>query len=191
MEWVRPWWESYQVEATPSFVFANKLKALKADLKKWNETKFGHANVQKKQLLGGLRELDVLADSRSLSAKEKGKRELLTVDLGKVILIDEIYWRQKFRALWLKEGDTNSKFFYCLASSHQNTNTIGKLLINGVPSTSQDDIRDHIAQFYEQLYREDGYRRPYLDGIQFSAISDEDALWLERPFDETEIEIVV
>jgi hypothetical protein len=56
---------------------------------------------------------------------------------------------------------------------------------------SQDDIRDHIAQFYEQLYREDGYRRPYLDGIQFSAISDEDALWLERPFEETEIEIVV
>ncbi len=44
------------MEGTPSFVFANKLKALKADLKKWNETKFGHANVQKKQLLGGLRE---------------------------------------------------------------------------------------------------------------------------------------
>ncbi len=64
-------------------------------------------------------------------------------------------------------------------------------LINGSPSTSQDEIRDHIAQFYEHLYREDGYRRPYLEGIQFDAISDEDALWLECPFEETEIESVV
>ena len=31
---VRAWWESYQVTGTPSFVFANKLKALKVDLKK-------------------------------------------------------------------------------------------------------------------------------------------------------------
>ena len=86
------------MEGTPNFVFANKLKALKAYLKKWNETEFGHITVQKKQLLAGLRELDVLADSRSLSAEEKGKRELLSVDLEKVIMMDEICWRQKSRA---------------------------------------------------------------------------------------------
>jgi hypothetical protein len=191
VERVRSWWESYQVEGTPNFVFANKLKALKADLKKWNETEFGHITVQKKQLLAGLRELDVLADSRPLSVEEKGKRELLSVDLEKVIMMDEICWKQKSRALWLKEEDKNSKFFHCLASSHRNTHTIGKLLINGVLSTSQDEIRDHIAHFYEHLYREDGYRRPYIDGIQFSTISDEDALWFERPFEEIEIETVV
>jgi hypothetical protein len=33
----------------------------------------------------------VLADSRPLSAEEKGKRELLIVDLENVILMDEIY----------------------------------------------------------------------------------------------------
>jgi hypothetical protein len=147
--------------------------------------------VQKKTLLAGLRKLDVVADARPLSAEEKGKGEQLAVDLEKVILMDEIYWRQKSRALWLKEGDKNSRFFHCLTSSHWNTNTIGKLLINGSPSTSQDEIRDHIAQFYEHLYREDGYRQPYLEGIQFDAISDKDALWLERPFEETEIESVV
>uniref|UniRef100_A0A2N9E7V6 Reverse transcriptase domain-containing protein n=1 Tax=Fagus sylvatica TaxID=28930 RepID=A0A2N9E7V6_FAGSY len=137
------------------------------------------------------RELDGVADLRPLSDEEKGKREVLTTNLEKVILMDEICWRQKSRALWLKEGDKNSKFFHCLANSHRNTNTIGKLIINGVSSTSQDEIRDHIVRFYETLYREDGYRRPYLDGIQFDAISDEDALWLDRPFEENEIEIVV
>ena len=38
---------------------------------------------------------------------------------------------------------------------------------------------------------EDGYRRPYLDGIQFIFIPTEDAIWLERPFEEMEIENVV
>ena len=132
-----------------------------------------------------------MADSRPLSAEEKSKREQLAIDLEKVILMAEICWRQKSRAIWLKEGDKNSSFFHCIASSHRNSNTIGKLLINGSPSMNQDEIRDHIAQFYEHLYREDGYRRPYLEGIQFDAITDEDALWLERPFEESEIESVV
>ena len=38
---------------------------------------------------------------------------------------------------------------------------------------------------------ETGYSRPLLDGMQFSAISGEDAEWLERPFDEEEIAGVV
>uniref|UniRef100_A0A2N9EDK5 Endonuclease/exonuclease/phosphatase domain-containing protein n=1 Tax=Fagus sylvatica TaxID=28930 RepID=A0A2N9EDK5_FAGSY len=44
----------------------------------------------------------------------------------------------------------------------------------------EDEIRDHIALFYEQLYMEDGYRRPSLDGLNFTSIIAEDAIWLDR-----------
>jgi hypothetical protein len=43
------------------------------------------------------------------------------VELDKLILMEEICWRQKSRALWLQEGDKNSKFFHRLANSHRNT----------------------------------------------------------------------
>uniref|UniRef100_A0A2N9FZM9 Reverse transcriptase domain-containing protein n=1 Tax=Fagus sylvatica TaxID=28930 RepID=A0A2N9FZM9_FAGSY len=142
--------------------------ALKADLKIWNDTEFEHIFVQKQQLMAALREIDAVTDTRPLDVEEKGRRELTAIELDKVILMEEISWRQKSRALWLKEGDKNSRFFHRVANSHRNANTIGKLLINGIPSTNQDEIRDHISQFYEQLYKENGYRRPMLDGIQFT-----------------------
>jgi hypothetical protein len=34
---VRQWWLSYHFRGSPSFILAKKLKALKADLKSWNE----------------------------------------------------------------------------------------------------------------------------------------------------------
>ena len=46
-ELVRGWWELYSISGTPSFVFASKLKALKADLKHWNVNQFGHVSLKK------------------------------------------------------------------------------------------------------------------------------------------------
>jgi hypothetical protein len=33
---IKNWWDSYQIQGTPSYILAFKLKALKEDLKKWN-----------------------------------------------------------------------------------------------------------------------------------------------------------
>ena len=44
---VKNWWDSYQFQGTPSYRMAMKLKALKADLKKWNELEFGNVVVKK------------------------------------------------------------------------------------------------------------------------------------------------
>ena len=44
---VEDWWDSYQFQGTPSYRMAMKLKALKADLKKWNELEFRNVAVKK------------------------------------------------------------------------------------------------------------------------------------------------
>ena len=45
---------------------------------------------------------------------------------------EEISWRQKSRALFVKEGDNNTRFFHRLANSHTRTNHISSIEVDGV-----------------------------------------------------------
>ena len=69
-ERVKRWWDSYIFHGTPSYILACKLKALKMDLKKWNEEVFRIVGVKNNQLLFELNELDALAEIRHLTGEE-------------------------------------------------------------------------------------------------------------------------
>lgn len=71
LDHVRQWWDSYQFNGTPSFVLANKLKALNVDLKKWNAESFGNVVIKKTKLLHDLHELDSVAERLTLTSDEK------------------------------------------------------------------------------------------------------------------------
>ena len=83
------------------------------------------------------------------------------------------------------------KFFHRLANSNRRRNSISTLLINGELSSEPEAIADCITQFYQKLFSDMDCRRPFLDGLDFSMLSDEAATGLERPFDEDEVRGVV
>lgn len=191
VERVRGWWGAYSFPGSPSHILASKLKALKLDLKQWNYDVFGNIYFKHQKILLALHELETVEESRVLTAEEKGVKAGLVSDLEKNTYMDEICWRQKSRAIWLKEGDKNTKYFHKVANSHRRHNSIRHLSINGELSTDQAAIKEEITGFYQQLYKEDGEFRPLLDGLAFSSISAEEANWVERPFEEEEIFNVV
>jgi hypothetical protein len=190
-ERIKRWWDSYIYYGTPSHILACKLKALKIDLKNWNEEVFGNVGMKKNHLLYELNEMNALVEIRNLTEEEIQKEASIVVDLEHTSLFEEISWQQKFRALWLHEGDKNTKFFHRLANSNRWYNFISTVSINGVMSTDSDAIFEYITQFYSHLFTEEDCERPLLDGLEFSMISEEDALWLDRPFDVDEVVGVV
>jgi hypothetical protein len=79
---------------------------------------------RKKMHMEDLCALDRLEEQRGLTPEEKARKCGVIRDLENSILQEEISWRQKSRALWLKEGDKCTKFFHRVANSNRRSNSI-------------------------------------------------------------------
>ncbi|KAF5472901.1 hypothetical protein F2P56_009564 [Juglans regia] len=170
VERAKHWWISYQFNGTLSFIFANKLKALKIDLKEWNKQSFGDIRENKNIKWLEIQELDRLQEVRPLSEEEQLQRTVLVVNLERIILQEEMSWRQKSRALWLREGDRSTKFFHSIANSHRRNNNIEVLKIEGMECRDEEVIKYHVTDVFEKLLTEQVEWRPTLDGLVFDTI---------------------
>ncbi|KAF5469056.1 hypothetical protein F2P56_013156 [Juglans regia] len=154
VERVKQWWISYQFEGIPSFIFENKLKALKRYLKEWNIQSFGNVKENKNTKWMEIQVLERLQEGRILTEEEQAQKILLVADLKRIILQEEMSWRQKSRALWLKEGDRSTRFFHSIANSHRRNNNIEVLKIERVECREEEAIKDHEVDFFEKILTE-------------------------------------
>lgn len=51
-----------------------------------------------------------------LNEEENGEMKEVERDYNSLLKMEEISWRQKSRATWLKEGDLNTKIFHKIAN---------------------------------------------------------------------------
>ncbi|XP_075645160.1 uncharacterized protein LOC142616177 [Castanea sativa] len=184
---VKQWWDGSSFEGSPSFILAQKLKALKADLKKWNREEFGDLAFRKKNKLTELMGLDVREELVGLSNEDQSRRIQLKGDIEHLASLEETSWRQKSRALFVKEGDNNTRFFHRLANSHRNANQIKRMEVNGILYEDEHDVRSQIVHFYQELYKETEVGRPSMDGLEFASIEEDDRVLLEKEFSKEEV----
>ena len=67
--------------------------------------------------------------------------------------LEEIFWRQKSRALFVKEGDNNTRFFHRLANSHRNANLIKRIEVDGVLYEDKADVCSQLVLFTRDCIR--------------------------------------
>ncbi|KAF1894928.1 hypothetical protein Lal_00022422 [Lupinus albus] len=114
------------------YALKEKLKNLKSILKKWNKEHFGIIDAKIVESANGIHELDLKGESFGLSDDEVLKRSSLWADLWQARSMQHSLLCQKSRAKWLKEGDSNSKFFHGYINSRRRSNSIQGLRINGL-----------------------------------------------------------
>jgi len=84
--------------------------------------------------------MDVIEECRGLEEDERVRKIDMSREMEKTLLFEELNWRQKSRALWLKEGDKNTNFFLRVANSHRKFNQVNSLKINGEISKNPTEI---------------------------------------------------
>ena len=76
-------------------------------------------HFRKKCLLFELLDLDMREGLQVLTVADKERKIEIKAEIESLAALEEISWRQKSRALLLKEGDNNTRFFHRLANSHR------------------------------------------------------------------------
>lgn len=79
---------------------------------------------------------------------------------------NEIYWRQRSRVCWLKDGDRNTAFFHKKASNRRARNRISSLQDeNGVRQSHPDSIQKKILDYFEKIFCSEGLNTEALNMI--------------------------
>ena len=88
-------------------------------LKRWNKEALGNVTIRKDVALEELNLWDSLERCGPLSEEDRNSQRIARDEFSHCAILEEISWRQKSRALWLKEGDNNTKFFHCMANARR------------------------------------------------------------------------
>ncbi|RVW49857.1 LINE-1 reverse transcriptase-like [Vitis vinifera] len=127
-------------------------------------------------------------NDRILTMEEVELKKEAKENYKKWVIMEETYWRQLSREIWLKEGDRNTGFFHRMASAHRRNNCMERVKINGEWFLEEQEIREGIANAFKELLSEDMGWKADIGSLQLDQISQEEAEMLERPFTEEEIQ---
>ena len=78
---------------------------------------------------------------------------VLRGELRSLLEKEEIYWRQRSRVAWLREGDRNTRYFHSCASQRKKTNTIvGVRDAHNVWQREETEIANVVDYYFHGIY---------------------------------------
>lgn len=184
-------WRNQNVTGWMSFVLKEKLKGLKSIVKEWNKAEYGGMDERVERLVVEIKYLDEKCEEGGLTQPEVDLRKEKFEELWKILKAKDALIVQRSRSRWLKEGDTNSKFFHKCVKLRKSRNSIKALKEGDGWVVSPFEVRRKVVNYFTDLFAEERWDRPKLDGVEFGRLSEAENETLVAPFSLVEMEAVV
>ncbi|CAJ2652820.1 unnamed protein product [Trifolium pratense] len=188
---VRDKWKSFQVDGWGGYVLKEKFKMIKVALKEWHTAHVQNLPGRIETLKVRLSALDEKGEEEDLSDEELAELHGASFDIHSLSRLHaSISWQQS-RALWLKEGDANSKYFHSVLTSRRCRNALSVIQVDGVTLEGVIPIRQAVFSHFESHFKAPIVERPEVDDLQFKRLNQVEIGGLTKPFTEAEVKLAV
>lgn len=155
---------------TPSFY--NTYKTFKSKVTWWKKHIYGNLDRKIDALNHNLEQLTNSLDL-NYNIETHWKLDKIRIEHQKLLKQKEIYWKQRSRIKWLKEGDSNTKFFHAFATNRKRRN-----LIQSLKTTDHtwiykpNDINNFLTSWFRNFYCSSGNHSFSFDSLNCFQIPD-------------------
>jgi hypothetical protein len=126
----------------------NKLKSCTEDMNDWGRKLRNKYRVEIEECREELERL-----RGSVQTSQVVRYEEVRNRMGILLAQEEAFWKQRAKVIWLKDGDTNSKFFHATSSSKRRRNLVTKLKRDdGVEVMGQQELCGVASSYFTHLF---------------------------------------
>ncbi|GKV19246.1 hypothetical protein SLEP1_g29532 [Rubroshorea leprosula] len=168
LAFVKKKWTSFDVRGWGGFRLKEKLKFLKKELKVWNKEVFGIIETQIEAAKEEIKKVDEKNDVGTLEETDIAKRIASFQELMEWTNARNNLLFQKARQQWLKEGDSNSKYFHNCVVRRRKQNELVGLLHNGVWVDRVEEVKSIVKDFFSNKFTKEEWCMPLLEEIKFN-----------------------
>ncbi|XP_030500227.1 uncharacterized protein LOC115715701 [Cannabis sativa] len=142
-------WGSVSHDWAPARVF-KKGGATRLALSNWNRVQFGKLDSCISKLEGQLQAVQsLLAGERNWATEVEVRKEL-----NEALRRKAIYWQQRSRVSWIRDGDKCTNFFFISATIRNRRNSVDSILNkDGVWITNKEDIGNEFTSFLGDIFK--------------------------------------
>ena len=169
----------------------DKFKRLKCEIKQWSSVVNTSVRMRKKELLAQIEEFDNYDDDDALQEDERIMRVDLLSQLRSLEEKEEAMLKQKSRVEWIKNGDSNSKFFHSKLRWRRAQNDLVGIRINDTWCDDPQRVKSQVKQFFKSRFEVPSECKLNLDGVSFRTISEDENALLSGIISEAEVLEVV
>ncbi|GKV02337.1 hypothetical protein SLEP1_g14790 [Rubroshorea leprosula] len=190
-ELIKEVWGSANIQGWAGFQLKEKLKLTKEALKRWSKPLLPDIDARINKATIEIAQIDKKGEEVQLSEEEIIRRRGDFLLLWENMKSKESMLWQKSRKTWLTLGDANTSFFHKCVKGRWRRNEMTSIQIKGTQIVCASRMKEEIASFFEDIFREEQWDRPKLEGVSFKQISQLENDHLVGAFSDEEIDAAV